>query len=344
MRRHLLRISLFYFLFELLRETGDTISLWVNGYFPFAWIDDFYEKVLVVGSFFIFLLYPLSSFVIFEKVFRKQKGKALLYWIISVIVIITIRYIIEEILYPAFLGFHNYRKGVSLVYYYIDNIYFAVLYSAFGLVYFFVQNDQQHKLNETKLLLANKQTELSFLRSQINPHFLFNSLNNIYSLVYHQSDQSLAAIAKLSDLLRYMLYDMNEQVPLQKELDYINKYIELQQMRFDQPLAANLEITGNPGKCHIPPLLLIPFVENAFKHGEIRNGHPLAMKLHADNGSVRFSIRNTVGSHQKDTGGGIGLENVQRRLELLYPGKYTLQVRQTKDIFEVQLEIGKCQP
>ncbi len=343
MRRHLLRIILFYFLFELLRETGSAISLWVNGYSPFSMFDDLQEQMLNISGFFIFLLYALSSFIIFNRVFRKNKGKALLYWIIGVIVIITIRYVVEELLYPAIFDFRNYRKGVSILYYYIDNIYFAVLYSAFGIVYFFVQSEQQHKLNEAKLLLANKQTELSFLRSQINPHFLFNSLNNVYSLVYHQSDQSLTAIAKLSDLLRYMLYDTNEQVPLQKELDYINKYMELQQMRFDQPLPANLELTGNPGKCNIPPLLLIPFVENAFKHGDIRSGHPIVMKLHAGDDMMRFSITNKVGNHQKDASGGIGLENVQRRLELLYPGKYTLQVQQTASIFEVQLEIKTCQ-
>lgn len=341
MRRHLLKITLFYFLFELLRETGGIVSLWVNGYPPFSSFDSLQELVLNIGGFFIFLLYPLASFIIFFKVFRKNKGKALLYWIISVIAIITIRYVTEEQLYPAILDFRNYRKGVSLIYYYLDNIYFAVLYSAFGIVYFFVQNEQQHKLKETELLLANKQTELSFLRSQINPHFLFNSLNNVYSLVYHQSDQSLSAIAKLSDLLRYMLYDTNEQVPLQKELDYINKYMELQQMRFDQPLPASLELTGNPGKASIPPLLLIPFVENAFKHGDVRNGHPILMKLHAGDDIIRFSIHNAVGQQQKDAGGGIGLENVQRRLELLYPGRHMLQVQQTNDIFEVQLEIRK---
>ena len=341
MRKHLLRITLFYFLFELLRELAGNISAWVRGQPMFSWIFSQQMRALNIGGFFIFLLYPITSFLIFEKTFRKSKRRATLYWIISVAVIITIRYCIEEQLYPLLLHFSNYSKDVSLLYYYIDNIYFAILYSAFGIVYFFVQSERQHQLKQTKLMLANKQTELSFLRSQVNPHFLFNSLNNIYSLVYHQSDQSLTAIAKLSDLLRYMLYDTNEKVPLQKELDYIEKYMELQQMRFESALPASMEITGNPGKASIPPLLLIPFVENAFKHGDTKNGNHIHIKLHVDDECIRFSISNTIGHHQKDAGGGIGLENVQRRLELLYPGRHTLQVQKTKDIFEVQLEIRK---
>ena len=339
MRRHLLRITLFYFLFELLRELGSCISLWVRGQAAFPWMGSQQDIILSTGGFFIFLLYPLAAFMIFERTFRQSKKRTTKYWMISVAVIITIRYLIEEQVYPLIFHFRNYSEGVSLLYYYIDNIYFALLYSTFGIVYFFLQSEHQHRLKQTRLMLENKQTELSFLRSQINPHFLFNSLNNIYSLVYHQSDQSLTAIAKLSDLLRYMLYDTHEKVPLQKELDYINKYMELQQMRFESALPASMEITGNPGKAHIPPLLLIPFVENAFKHGDIKNGNSIHIKLYADENVMRFIISNAIGSQQKDAGGGIGLENVQRRLALLYPDRHILQVQQTKDIFEVQLEI-----
>ncbi|WP_315818561.1 hypothetical protein [Paraflavitalea speifideaquila] len=117
--------------------------------------------------------------------------------------------------------------------------------------------------------------------------------------------------------------------------------MELQQMRFDHPLPVKLDLTGNPGKASIPPLLLIPFVENAFKHGDTKNGNEVGMKVYADEAVIRFGITNVVGNHQKDTSGGIGLENVQRRLELLYPGRHTLRVQQTKDIFEVELEIRK---
>lgn len=342
MRRHLLRLFLIYTAFEALREISVVIALWVRDRYPFRWLSgepqDFW---LALSGFFVFLFYPLLSFAIFETNFRKSKRRTVVYLVLAFLAITTLRFLIEERLYPAVLGFRNYRANVSLLYYYLDNVYFAVLYSAFGVTYFFLMSEHQHQLRQKNLMLINKQTELSFLRSQVNPHFLFNSLNNIYSLVYHQSDQSLTAIAKLSDLLRYMLYDSNELVPLQKELDYIHKYMELQQMRFDYALPATLELTGNPGKASIPPLLLIPFVENAFKHGDVRNGSTIRMHLHVDDQVMRFGISNQIGIQQKDAGGGIGLENVRRRLELLYPDHHKLEIRQTKDIFEVELEINK---
>lgn len=341
MRRHLLRITLIYTLFELLRQTGESISLWVRGHYPLQWMHDMQDRILSIGLFLIFLLYPLSAFIAFEVNFRRHRRRALGYWIACVLVIIAIRYLVEQMAYPAIWGFSNYYEGVSLLYYYLDNIYYAVLYSSFGIIYFFVNSERQHQLNQANLLLVNKQTELSFLRSQVNPHFLFNSLNNIYSLVYHKSDQSLTAIAKLSDLLRYMLYDSNELVPLQKELEYINRYVELQQLRLEQPVPFNMEVSGSPHQANIPPLLIIPFVENAFKHGNLKNGRGIAIKIHADGELIRFGIINTKGNHQKDAGGGIGLENVKRRLELLFPGKHRLDIKQTTDIFEVELEINK---
>jgi two-component system LytT family sensor kinase len=123
-------------------------------------------------------------------------------------------------------------------------------------------------LQQVQLQLQNRQTELSFLRSQVNPHFLFNNLNNIYALVYEQSSQALPAIAGLSELLRYMLYNTSETVLLSTELNYIEKYIELQQLRFERPslISANQNCSDENSK--IPPLLLIPFIENAFKHGQ----------------------------------------------------------------------------
>ncbi|MDF2190707.1 histidine kinase [Paraflavitalea sp. CAU 1676] len=341
MRKHLLRIALFYTLFELLRQVGESVALWVRGKFPFVWVHNVGDRIMAIGGFFIFLLYPLTAFAIFETCFRQRKRLALTYWAGCILVIISIRYLVEQVFYLAVWDFTNYSRGVSLLYYFLDNIYYAVLYSSFGIIYFFIHNERELKLNQAKLMLANKQTELSFLRSQVNPHFLFNSLNNIYSLVYHKNDQSLSAIAKLSDLLRYMLYDANEQVPLEKELEYIDKYIDLQQMRFDQPVQVGMAVSGRPEKARVPPLLLIPFVENAFKHGDLRHGIGIQVKTYADEQVVRFGVVNAIGHHQKDAGGGIGLENVRRRLDLLFPGKHRLEIKQTTDIFEVELEINK---
>lgn len=341
MGKHVTRIILIYTGFCFLREMGFRVPLLIRGLPAFPDWQDSAGILLTLSGFFIFMLYPISAYVVFSRYFRPRKRKAFLYWFLSFSFIIFIRYGVEELIFPGLFQFRNYNENTSLVYYYVDNVFYACLYSAIGAVYFFVQRDREHQLEAAQLQLAGKQTELSFLRSQINPHFLFNNLNNIYSLVYHQSDQSLNAIAKLSDLLRYMLYDSNEKVPLQKELDYIHKYLELQQMRFGMQAPAHVEIKGEAGNAGIPPLLLIPFVENAFKHGDMKNGNTILIRLHTDEAMIRFTVINTIGQQQKDSGGGIGLENVRRRLELLYPGRHTLQVQKTRDIFEVQLEIPR---
>lgn len=341
MRKHLLRILLIYIAFEVFREVGSNIPMFIRNQPVFELWRSRNGILLSISTFINFLLYPLTSFVIFYKVYSRQKKLALLYWFISISAIIFFRYSIEEWIFPQFFHFRNYADATPLFYYYSDNIFFACLFSAFGVVYYFILNERMQQLRETQLQLTNKQTELSFLRSQINPHFLFNSLNNIYSLVYHKSDQSLNAIAKLSDLLRYMLYDTNEKVPLQKELDYINRYMELQQMRLENAPLVHLNIAGNIDKTSVPPLLLIPFVENAFKHGDMKNAQAMSINVFADDTALRFYMSNAVGQHQKDAVGGIGLENVQRRLELLYPNRHSLHIQQTNDIFEVQLEIRK---
>lgn len=341
MGKHLTRIILIYTGLWLLRELGVSVPLLIRRQPAFP---DWREPAgiaLALSAFFIFVLYPVTAYIIFSRYFRQKKKETFLYWFLAFSAIICLRYAVEELLFPAVLSFRNYGESTTLAYYYVDNVYYALLYSSLGAVYYFIQSDREHQLKEAQLQLAGKQTELSFLRSQINPHFLFNNLNNIYSLVYHHSDQSLTAISKLSDLLRYMLYDTNEKVPLQKELEYIHKYLELQQMRFGLQAPTHVEITGDPGKAGIPPLLLIPFVENAYKHGDMKNGNTILIRLRTDDANIRFTIINTISQQQKDSSGGIGLENVRRRLELLYPGRHTLQVQKTKDIFEVQLEIPR---
>jgi two-component system LytT family sensor kinase len=341
MRKDLLRIFLIFLAFEAMRQVGGNIPAIIRDQPAFTDFTNRNGILLNLSGLIVFLLYPLTAYIVLRKYFNKSKQTVILLLLVSVAAIITLRYSIEEWLFPTFFHFSNYNPQTPIAYYYIDNIYFACLYSAFGIVYFLVQKDKQNQFKETQLQLVNQQTELSFLRSQVNPHFLFNSLNNIYSLVYHESDQSLTAIAKLSDLLRYMLYDTNEKVPLQKELDYINKYIELQEMRFENTSPVHVAITGNTERASIPPLLLIPFVENAFKHGDIKQPQLVKINVSVDDATIHFNISNPIGNHQKDASGGIGLENVRRRLELLYPGRYTLQVQERAAIFDVQLEIRK---
>lgn len=224
--------------------------------------------------------------------------------------------------------------------YFLQNVLPYTIDIIFGMTFYFIQYAQYKELQQKELIIQNRLSELSFLRSQINPHFLFNNLNNIYSLVYHKSDQALSAIAGLSELLRYMLYDTNELVPLNKETEYIEKYVLLQKLRFEKPFEINLSFPGD-NLIKIPPLLFIPFVENAFKHGDLSlEGDPVCIELKTGGNKVYFHCRNRKAEHKTDSTGGIGVENVKRRLEILYPGKHQLEIIDDADWFTVNLELN----
>lgn len=186
-------------------------------------------------------------------------------------------------------------------------------------------------------------TEMKFLKSQINPHFLFNALHNIYTLSFLKSDLAPDMILKLSDMLRYNIYDCSaDTVLLRKEVDYLNNYIELQRLK-DSELNVALEI-GNIGEqIRIAPMLLIPFLENSFKHSKIEDVESswIKMRLVTDEQGIHFHISNTVPENHfvKDRQGGIGLQNVKRRLELLYPDTHELTILQEAQQFTVDLHI-----
>jgi sensor histidine kinase YesM len=188
------------------------------------------------------------------------------------------------------------------------------------------------------------ESELKLLKSQIHPHFLFNTLNNIYALTLQKSDQAPEAIIKLSELLDYLIYQgENELVPLAKEIELIDHYMLLEKLRYGNRLDASFEKTGDPKKVMIAPVLLLPFVENAFKHGisQSRNKVRLKILLEISNGSIIFHIENSKPSAYSEnfTQGGIGLENLKRRLEILYKDRYSLEINDKEDIYSVNLKL-----
>ncbi|MFD2874619.1 sensor histidine kinase [Mucilaginibacter ximonensis] len=183
--------------------------------------------------------------------------------------------------------------------------------------------------------------ELAFLKSQINPHFLFNSLNSIYSLAYQQSENTPDAILKLSEIMRYMLYECNDnKVDLTKELQYLQNYIDLQKIRFGNKAYIDFKVDGQVTDQKIVPLLLIAFIENAFKHG-IANDMmtPITMFINVNQQHLQFYIQNKKHANNRDAIGGIGLANVKRRLDLLYPGKYNLDIRDEIDTYTCELSL-----
>ncbi|MDB2385136.1 sensor histidine kinase [Polaribacter sp.] len=184
-------------------------------------------------------------------------------------------------------------------------------------------------------------SELSFLRAQLNPHFLFNTLNNIYSLANKKSENTTVAIVKLSELMRYMIYEANEeQISLEKEIEYIKNYISLQLLRIKDASGVQINIHGNL-RYKIEPLLLISFIENAFKYGtDYRGKTDIRITISVVDNELLFETINTVSSHKTASkNSGIGLENIQNRLKLLYPKTHTLTVAKNDNSFKVNLSL-----
>ncbi len=201
----------------------------------------------------------------------------------------------------------------------------------------FVKNQNEKKALEN----ANLNAEVNFLKSQINPHFLFNTLNGIYSQAHTRSEHTEHSILRLSNLLRYVLYESSgEKVELAKDIQYLSNYIDLQKLRLSQKVTVNYEVEGNTGSQRIAPLLLITFVENAFKHG-ISYSTPSTISIHVSifEQTLTLVVSNPVLEKNRFAGGGLGIKNVTRRLDLLYPGKYLLDIVHTDCLHIVNLKI-----
>jgi LytS/YehU family sensor histidine kinase len=200
------------------------------------------------------------------------------------------------------------------------------------------ENDRNRKIEKEKLAI-----ELEMLKAQVHPHFLFNTLNNLYSLTLTHSDKAPLVVTHLSDLLRYMLYECNEkEVPLENEIETLKKYVELEKLRYGSRIDVSFVSSGNIKENLIAPLLLIPFVENSFKYGtgEQLDQCWVNLHFHAEGNTFTFNLSNSSSNDKaKPVSGGIGLQNIKKRLELIYPGKYELTLNEEADMFVVKLQM-----
>ena len=188
------------------------------------------------------------------------------------------------------------------------------------------------------------EAELSALKAQVNPHFFFNTLNSLYALSLDKSDKAPELILKLSDLMRYVIYESrDEMVPLGKQLEFLQSYVYLERLRCGDSLDVQFNITGNRPEIKIAPLIYLAFIENAFKHGakDIKDNPFIHILFNLENEDrVVFTIENRADPFRgKRPGGGFGLTNVKKRLDLLYPGKYELNINETVTKFRVDLTI-----
>lgn len=345
MKPKFIQLSAYFILFYIFTGFNWQIGNYLNGHEMYVFLTTWKGIRAEIGHVIAFVLYNFISYGIFYYFLYQQQQKVLaivLYIFPGIPLMILCRYLLEEVIAYHLWGYHNYSEAMRQpLRYFMDSIYFAVYYSGFGVVFFFIQFSAYAQKKQSELLVQSRNAELSFLRSQINPHFLFNSLNNVYTLVYQSSVNALPAIGKLSELLRYMLYEKEEYVLLEKEVQYLRNFIDLQLMRYDFEPAIRVEMDTTTGEhFKIAPLTLIPFVENAFKHGDLKDDtQPLYVRLSLKHDELNFKVSNKISNFNKDQTGGIGLENVRKRLSMIYTGQHDLKISSATDVFSVTLNI-----
>lgn len=272
----------------------------------------------------------------------KKYIRASLHLIAVLVIMVLTRYLVEFHILLPYLRFDNYFGHTPEMKYYIENcVLYTYKYCLAGLVVYFLVASYLFEEDKKQIEKEKIQAELSFLRSQINPHFLFNTINDIYALTYQKNDQAPEALLKLSSMLRYMLQEgATGKIELAKEIAYLRDYIELQRIGLKNQLYFLFKVEGEIDQQQISPLLLIPFAENIFKHGVIDDPlYPAQLRITLQNHSFQLYSINKIARLQKDSLGGIGLNNVRRRLELLYPEKFTFKVTEKENMYQCHLQL-----
>lgn len=288
-----------------------------------------------ITCFWLALFYLNSGVLLPRLVYRRQTGV----YVLVLTGILCLVILLDSLLFRLFIHQRLFSIYHSVQHNFIPFVFTLAVSAAYKAI---------ADKTEADILIREKQsenlkTELSFLRSQISPHFLFNVLNNIVALVRMKSNELEPTVLKLSSLMQYMLYETDEEkVVLKSEVEYLQNYIDLQSQRFGPDLVLDVKFTVAENWHTIEPMLLIPFVENAFKHGNGMQAHPeIDIKLEVLNNDLNFVVRNRFEETTaiKDKTSGIGLANVRRRLELLYPGKHRLSINKNEGWFTIHLHL-----
>jgi two-component system LytT family sensor kinase len=296
-----------------------------------SWNPDARWALIIVATFIVPVYY---HFYLFENLFSVRKYAW--YGVLLVLGIIGWAFFLVHMV-PA-----TKKTPTELIGFSVSICLFIGVTTALKLL----RNDMKHRLQLQELKAQQLQTELHLLKSQINPHFLFNTLNNLFSLARKNSPGTADGIAHLSHLMRYMIYESSvERIGGDKEVEQIQRIIELQKLRYskDDPVRIDFDVQGDPAAVQLPPMILVPFVENAFKFG-LNPTAPsfISIQLHFATNSFAFSIRNSVHEGQEPRGNGdkgLGLQNVRRQLEILYPKNHELLIGREGDTFSVTLRI-----
>jgi len=303
-----------------------------------------WSRVLTIVStqvLFAALLSYVNYFTFLPRLLAKaDKWKYIIQFIVFFAIIISLRIYLERDVLSVSTNREGYLYSMRFIVQVVTSNLFIVIFV--GMLRFaedWFELEARRKEIEHEKLAA----ELNFLKAQINPHFLFNTLNNLYYLAYSKSENTTEVVAKLSQMMRYMIYDSNHpNVLLSKEIEYMQNYISLERLRLNDQIPIKFENTGTPENLRITPLIFITFLENAFKHG-VSNSNPKAwvnVTIELQGKQCIYTVENSLVEKQESTEkSGIGLKNVKRRLELSYPNQYKLITEDKKDVYLIQLTL-----
>lgn len=310
-----------------------------TGIFYKAGLGQYVLELVFRNSLLAIVIY-LNLLVIIPRLSSGKKVlRTILFSLTSLVVYVLVKNAHDLYLYGFVIGnadtsfFQNTLYNTSIVLFYLSFATALHLSKQWSLQRELIRKIEIEKLN----------TELEYLKAQLNPHFLFNSINTIYFQIDKQNASARETLNKFSDMLRYQLYECNgHEIPVEKEIGYLKNYVELQRLRKDENYTIEFSCAQDLINFKLPPLLLLPFVENAFKHvshfSDRKNIITIAVSKAGN--LFRLSVINTKDSAQKSSeNGGIGLKNVKRRLELLYKDRYLLDIVNSTESFEVNLEL-----
>lgn len=332
------------------------LLFWIAVWFFFIYFFSYNSDDTAYATWFSSFLLPLTMIVTYFVVFILiprflLARKYLKFFLYSFYALVFSSYIIVLVIYGCLIFLLDFN--ISIMPPMSKNFLFILIlvYLIVGMVSFVsvlnhnFKTDSRNKELQNKILatqLQIKEQELQYLKMQIHPHFLFNTLNTIYGLSLKQSEHTPGIILKLSNLLDYILYQISKpRVSLKEEVLHIKEYIDLEKIRFQDTLKVTLSTNEIDDGIQMAPMLLIPFVENAFKHGHIRDGFlHVELEVKVLDSRLEFFIRNTVLLEEiKIENTGIGLENINKRLELHYPNNYKLEQKTSDNWYEVKLSI-----
>ncbi|RKR80350.1 histidine kinase [Mucilaginibacter gracilis] len=328
-------------LFVLLIFTNQSIfsAIYAKNY-HFSWAKDFQPMLIL----FYLLVVSYTYFIAFVILNLKPLWVRFAGIMVAFLLFPPLRFLVDQRISDWLFGVTDYPKTQTFGFIFHDNLFFSFIVLLLGVFLKFMDDWFIHDRIKATLEKQNLRLELDFLKSQVNPHFLFNTLNNIQSfIVQNNKPKSIELIGRLSEFMRFALYECDEEyIDLDKEIDMLTDYVELERVRCDDRVSISFIATGDFDDLQIPPLLLMPFVENAFKHGADNQLDKswINITITQNNNKLQLNVSNNfVADNSAEKAGGIGLQNVTKRLRHYFPGRYSLLAAAKGNIFEADLSI-----